>query len=123
MDTLPADVRDIMAVGHTSVVVDEFNNINTFGCNKQGQLGDNSEEECRSDPGKLGREFILDQIVMLRGHYEEASPLVDPDATSMSAAQNVPDYLYQNYYPRAAAGSWAAGQSAHQKSKATLHPS
>jgi len=111
-----------MAVGHTSAVLDEFNNINTFGCNKQGQLGDNSEEECRSVPGKLGREFILDQVVMLRGYYEEAPPFVDPDVTSLSAAQNVPDYLYQNHVPRAAPGSWAAGQSAHQKSKATLHP-
>ena len=109
MDTLAVDARDIMAAGHTSVVLDEFNNINTFGCNKQGQLGDNSEEECRNVPSKLGREFILDQIVMLRGHYEEALPLIDLDASAASAAQNVPDYLYLNNVPRAAPGSWAAG--------------
>ena len=79
VESLAADVRDLMAVGHTSVAIDEFNNIHTFGCNKQGQLGDNSEEECRNLPGKLGREFLLDQIVMLRGHYEEAAPLTDRD--------------------------------------------
>ena len=81
VDAIAVGVREIMAVGHTSVVLDELNNINPFGCNKQGQLGDKGDEECRHTPGKLGREFILDRIVMLRGHYEEAAPLTDGDAS------------------------------------------
>ena len=71
VETLSTDPRDIMAVGHTSVILDEFNTLYSFGCNIQGQLGDKSDEEFRSVPGKLGREFILDQVVLLRGHYEE----------------------------------------------------
>lgn len=121
MDALAADVRDIMAVGHCSVVLDEFNNINTFGCNKQGQLGDNSEEECRNVPGKLGREFILDQIMMLRGHYDEAISPADRDA-GPQAVQSLYEYPSMNNASRAALGSRASG-SAVQRSRVTPQPS
>lgn len=60
----------ILAVGNSSLVLDDLNNIRTFGCNKQGQLGANLPIECRNVPEKIGKQFLLDDILMFRGHYD-----------------------------------------------------
>ena len=66
-----SESRKILAVGHTSLILDEFNTIRTFGCNRQGQLGANSDMDCRNTPDKIGKQFLLDDILMFKGHYDE----------------------------------------------------
>lgn len=44
MSTIYNDILDIMAVGNSTLFLDDFNNIRTCGCNLQGQLGDDSTE-------------------------------------------------------------------------------
>lgn len=52
---LASYVNEIAAVGNTSLVLDELNQLRTFGSNEQGLLGDSSEEEYRPLPSKLGK--------------------------------------------------------------------
>lgn len=64
--SLATYVLEVQAVGNTSLVLDELNQLRTFGSNEQGLLGDNSEEEFRPTPSKLGKQFLLQQVLMLR---------------------------------------------------------
>ena len=66
--TIYADVADMLAAGDTSIVKDELNNLYSFGCNLQGQLGDNSAIKCRNVPTKFGKQFLLEKIMKLRGN-------------------------------------------------------
>jgi alpha-tubulin suppressor-like RCC1 family protein len=71
ISTIYNGVLDILAVGNSSVFLDDFNNIRTCGCNLQGQLGDDSVESYRNIPDKLGKQFLLHNILMFKGHYDE----------------------------------------------------
>jgi hypothetical protein len=71
ISTIYNAVLDILAVGNSTVFLDDFNNIRTCGCNLQGQLGDDSMESCRNNPDKLGKQFLLHNILMFKGHYDE----------------------------------------------------
>ena len=64
--TLATYTTQIQAIGNTSLMLDELNQLRTFGSNDQGLLGDNSEEEYRCLPSKLGKQFLLQQIILLR---------------------------------------------------------
>ena len=69
IDSLATEVREVLAVGYSTLVVDGLNSLIAFGSNKHGELGDGSLHDSRSTPGKLARDLILDEVVMLRGHY------------------------------------------------------
>ena len=69
VDALATEVREVLAVGHSSIILDGLNALSAFGSNRFGELGDGSHLDSRSTPGKFGRDFILDEVVMLRGHY------------------------------------------------------
>lgn len=86
-------IKDMLAVGHTSVVVDELNTLSAFGCNRYGALGDGSTDPIRSEPGKFAREIIIDPVVALRGNYEEP-PNEDEYGRSTLSFKTEPGDIY-----------------------------
>lgn len=73
-------MREVLAVGNSTLIVDGLNALLAFGTNKFGELGDGSHHDSRCTPGKLGRDLILDEVLMLRGHYQE--PQTNSDGTT-----------------------------------------
>lgn len=75
-------VSDILCVGNTSAALDgDLNSISTWGCNIQGQLASQGNDERRCVPGKIATsKDSLAVPVVLRGHYEDAD---SPDAQGM----------------------------------------
>jgi len=66
----------VEAAANTSLVLDELNQLRTFGSNEQGLLGDNSDEDFRPYPSKLGKQFLLNQVLMLRSGMLEVDPQI-----------------------------------------------
>ena len=67
------DVTQICAYGNSTAIVDDLNNLLTFGSNSNGQLGINepikprSFDNCYTTPQKVNRDLILQTVMQLYG--------------------------------------------------------
>ena len=112
--TIFSDAKKILAVGDTSVILDEFNTIRTFGCNKQGQLGNNSFIDCRNTPEKMGKQFLLDDIVMFKGHYDSEN-----DNHTLSFMNSDSEIFVWGHFDIPVNGSEQEGQSISKPSRSS----